>query len=101
MVVDLPEEDYRKVLLVKTVVDIAPELLSSDAVNEAELALKGENPPEHSLVPMSEVLLDHLPSAYRRLASKSLPWPRLRLAVPLLALLVGNFEQCPLTSGPG
>jgi hypothetical protein len=93
MVVSLPEEEYRKVLLVKTVVGIAPELISPDAVREAELELKGEGPPEHSIVPMSEVLLGHLPSAYRRLASKPLPWPRLRLVVPLLAFLAGILSN--------
>ena len=93
LTVTLREEEYGKVLMVQTVVDIAPELLSREAVEEAELELKGENPPEHSIVPMSNVLLDHLPSAYRRLASKPLPWPRLRLIVPLLAFLAGGLSN--------
>ncbi len=74
-------------------VDIAPELLSHEAIEEAESELKRENPPEQSILPMSEVLLDHLPPAYRRLAIKPLPWPRLNLMAPLLALLVGALSN--------
>ena len=93
LVVTFAEEEYRKALLVKTVVNTAPELLSQEAVEEAEIELKGEDTLEHSIIPMSEVLLDHLPSAYRRLAIKPLPWPRLKLIVPLLAFLVGGLSN--------
>ncbi len=93
LVVTLSEEEYRKALLVQTVVNIAPEILSQEAIEEAEFELKGEDPPEHSIIRMSEVLLDHLPSAYRRLAIKPLPWPRLKLMAPLLAFLVGCLSN--------
>ena len=93
LVVTLREEEYRKALLVKTVVNVAPELVSQEAIKEAEFELKGEDPPEHSIIPMSEVLLDHLPSAYRRLAMKPLPWPGLQWIMPLLAFLIGVLSN--------
>jgi len=93
LVVTLREEEYRKALLVQTVVNVAPELVSQEAIKEAEFELKGEDPPERSIIPISEVLLDHLPSAYRRLAMKPLPWPRLQWIVPLLAFLIGVLSN--------
>ena len=93
LVVTLREEEYRKALLLKTVVNVAPELVSQEAIKEAEFELKGEDPPEHSIIPMSEVLLDHLPSAYRRLAMKPLPWPGLQWIMPLLAFLIGVLSN--------
>jgi len=93
LVVTLREEEFRKALLVQTVVNIAPELVSQEAIKEAEFELKGEDPPECSIIPMTEVLLDHLPSAYRRLVLKPLPWPRLQLIVPLLAFFIGGLSN--------
>lgn len=93
LVIPLPEEEYRKVLMVRTVVSVAPELLSREAVREAELEPKADDPPEHSIVSICEVLLDHLPAAYRRLAVKPLPWPRLLFIVPLLAFLAGALSN--------
>ncbi|MGA3117975.1 MAG: DUF2868 domain-containing protein [Syntrophobacteraceae bacterium] len=93
LVVTLREEEYRKALLVQTVVNVAPELVSQEAIKEAEFELKREDPPERSIIPISEVLLDHLPSAYRRLAMKPLPWPRLQWIVPLLAFLIGVLSN--------
>jgi len=93
LVAALGEEDYRKALLVETVVNTAPELLSREAVRKAELGLTGEVSPEKYVIPVSEVLLEHLPSAYRNLAGKPIPWQRIRVILPLLAFLVGVMSN--------
>ncbi len=85
----LNEEEYRKVLLVQTIADVAPQILPQ--MEESEL--KEEERPEQGMVRVCEQILEHLPAAYRRLAAEPIPWKRLRLVVPLLALMLGGLSN--------
>jgi hypothetical protein len=100
LTVSLGEEDYRKALMVQTVSEIVPELVPQIAIQQAEFESEEEYQPGHSLaVRVSGALFDHLPSAYKRLATKEFPWPRLRFLIPLLAFVAGASSNTLSPSG--